>query len=205
MPRKRTSKLQTDGFAARRAEIVDIAAHLFAENGYAGTGIAQIGDAVKLARGALYYYIDSKETLLNEIHDRVMDPLLATAEQVVATNASAEVRLRLVSEELLTQIIERREHVWVFLHEYRALRDERLAHFRKRRRKFEDFISQLLDEGRKDGAFEFEDVRLVTLSFLNLHNYTYQWVDVEGRLGARELSALYCSIFFHGIAAPGEE
>ena len=200
MPSKRNSHAPTDNFAIRRAEIVDIAAHLFAQNGYVGTGIAQIGEAANLARGALYYYIDSKETLLNEIHDRVMDPLLVTAERVFALDASPEVRLRLISEALLTQIIERHDHVWVFLHEYRALTDERFSYFRKRRRQFEDYVSDLLEAGRKQGTLDFEDTRLTTLAFLNLHNYTYQWVHAEGRLNAKDLSSFYCKVFFGGIA-----
>jgi hypothetical protein len=54
-------------FASRRDEIVDLAAHPFATKGYAATGIRDIGEAAQLARGALYYYIESKESLLGEI------------------------------------------------------------------------------------------------------------------------------------------
>ena len=89
----------------RRNEIVDLSARLFAANGYAATGIREIGDAAELARGALYYYIDSKESLLGEIHDRVMDPLLSQTRNIVELAASATTRLRLISEVLLTQII----------------------------------------------------------------------------------------------------
>lgn len=203
MPKRRSTRGPTDGFTIRMEEIVDIAAHLFAEHGYSATGIAQIGDAANLARGALYYYIDSKESLLNEIHNRVMDPLLATVECVVALDASVEVRLRLVSEALLTQIIERHDHVWVFLHEYRALTGEPLMYFRTRRRQFEDCIAGLLEEGRAHGIFDFVDTRLTTLAFLNLHNYTYQWARSEGRLSVSELSGFYCKVFFDGIAVVG--
>jgi len=102
-------------YQARRQDIVDTAARLFARNGYAETGIAEIGEAVDLARGALYYYIGSKEALLAEIHDRVLDPLLERSKLIMKLNASPAVKVRLISEVLLAQIIERQDHVWVFL------------------------------------------------------------------------------------------
>lgn len=196
----RERRSRSDHFSSRRAEIVDIAAHLFATNGYAATGIARIGDEAHLARGALYYYIKSKETLLGEIHDRVMDPLLSTAAEVAGLDAPVEVRLRLISEALLTQIIERHDHVWVFLHEYRSLTGQRLQHFRSRRRQFEDYISALLNEGRTRGRFDFDDTRLATLAFLNLHNYSYQWIRAESRFSAAELSRFFCRVFLGGIS-----
>ncbi|MGH1553825.1 helix-turn-helix domain-containing protein [Streptomyces sp. L7] len=42
--------------------------------GYAATSIGDLGRAVGLAKGALYYYIGSKENLLIEIQSRVLRP-----------------------------------------------------------------------------------------------------------------------------------
>lgn len=192
----------TENFEERRREIVDIAAKLFARNGYAATGVVELSRAAGLAKGSLYYYIGSKEALLPEIHERVMGPLIEDARYVLALDARPEVRLRLLSEVLLRAIVSRLDHVWVFLHEHRALRGDHLQQFRVRRREFEDLLTELLEEGVADGSFRIEDVRLTTLAFLGLHNYTYQWVRPDGRYGAEELSAHYCRLFLEGIAGP---
>ena len=42
------------------------AAHLFARNGYHGTGVQEISEAVGLGRGALYHHIGSKEALAEQ-------------------------------------------------------------------------------------------------------------------------------------------
>ncbi|RYF44809.1 MAG: TetR/AcrR family transcriptional regulator, partial [Comamonadaceae bacterium] len=42
-------------YEVKRQEIIDLAAGLFAKKGYAATGIVEIGEAVGLAKGALYY------------------------------------------------------------------------------------------------------------------------------------------------------
>jgi TetR/AcrR family transcriptional regulator, cholesterol catabolism regulator len=75
-PTQEPERGKSKRFYRMRENLVDVAAGLFAKNGYASTGVAEIGDATGLARGALYYYMGSKEELLAVIHDRVMDPLL---------------------------------------------------------------------------------------------------------------------------------
>jgi len=184
---------------ARRAEIVDICAGLFARQGYAETGIAEIADSVGLARGALYYYIGSKESLLAEIHDRVLIPLLTETHRIVDMDTSPEERLREVSRVLLEAIIERRDHVWVFLHEYRSLTGPRRERFREQRREFESLLGQLFREGVADGSLQIDDEYSTVIAFLGLHNYTYQVVRSHPELEAAKLSQIYCDIFFNGV------
>ncbi len=60
----------------QRSRIRGISAGLFAQKGYAAVGIAEIGDAVGLARGALYHHIGSKEELLYNIVVRYIGDLV---------------------------------------------------------------------------------------------------------------------------------
>jgi TetR/AcrR family transcriptional regulator, cholesterol catabolism regulator len=187
-------------YMARKEEIIDLSARLFAANGYAATGIREIGEAAELARGALYYYIDSKESLLAEIHNRVMDPLLAQTRRIVALNASATTRIRMISEVLLKQIIEHQDHVWVFLHEYRALSGSRRLTFKKKRDEFESLLIEVLAAGVDAGEFAMTDVRLTMLAFLGMHNYTYQWIHGSVGIDPIGLSKIYCDTFLSGVA-----
>lgn len=189
-------------FDARRGEIIDVAASLFARNGYAETGIADISHATNLGKGGLYYYIGSKESLLVEIHKRVMAPLLATSRLVLELPTSPPVRLRLLSEDLLDNIVARLDHVWVFLHEHRALKGELLDAFKARRSRYRETITSVLSDGAAEGYFAFDELTLTTMAFLGMHNYTYQWVRPGGRLGHREISKHYCGLFLRGIAGP---
>ncbi|MFF3149467.1 TetR/AcrR family transcriptional regulator, partial [Streptomyces sp. NPDC057927] len=114
------------GFEVRRQKIIDVAASLFAEQGYAATSINDLGRAVGLAKGALYYYIVSKENLLIEIQSRVMRPLLSRARQIAELDEDPLLRLRLLSESLLTIIFRRLDHIWVYEHDYRSLSGDEL-------------------------------------------------------------------------------
>ena len=56
----------------RHRDILEAAATLFAERGYAATSVRDIGEKVGLLGGSLYHYIKSKEALFVRIHDMAL-------------------------------------------------------------------------------------------------------------------------------------
>jgi AcrR family transcriptional regulator len=191
------------GYEIKRQEIIDLAADLFAKQGYAATGIAEIGKVAGLAKGALYYYIGSKENLLVEIQDRVLRPLLAAARRIATLDEDPVLRLRLLSEILLSIILERLDHIWVYEHDYRQLRGANRARLLRQRREFERIVRDLLEAAMRSGAFRPMDPRLATLQVLNLHNHTYQWARPGGEWNASFLSREYCATLISGFRNPG--
>ena len=55
----------------RKNELLDIAQALFYKNGYENTSIANVIDAVNIAKGTFYHYFKSKSELLDQIIDRI--------------------------------------------------------------------------------------------------------------------------------------
>ncbi len=184
---------------ARRDAIVDTSARLFARRGYHATGITELCDANELGRGALYHYIGSKEELLAAIHDQVMDEVMACAQRVAEPGGSPSAPRALHGAALLAVIHRYPDHVWVFLHEFPALTDERAAEFRKRRRAYEEHIEAVLQAGVATGEFRDVDVWLTARAWLGMHNYTYLWLHPGGRLSARDVATPFAEIFIRGI------
>lgn len=187
------------GFEVKRQEIIDTAAALFARSGYAATGIAEIGKEIGLGKGALYYYIGSKENLLVEIQGRVLRPLLRSARRIDALNEAPVLKLRLLSETLLEMILRRLDHIWVYEHDYRYLQGENLSRLLRQRREFEAIVRGLMRTAMESGALRSADPQLAVLQFLNLHNHTYQWVHPGGVWDATYLSQEYCATLFFGL------
>ena len=185
----------------RRDEIVDTAAKLFASQGYDATGVAELGDAVGLGRGALYYYIESKENLLALIHDRVIVEVLAAGEESVALGVPASDRLRALGRRLVNIIASYPDHVWVFLHEFRSLQGQAAEDFRTSRRAFERAIERILIDGVDAGEFEIANTRLAALGWLGLHNYTYIWYHTGGPFTPDLIAENFADIFIRGVKA----
>ncbi|MHB8464884.1 MAG: TetR/AcrR family transcriptional regulator [Acidimicrobiales bacterium] len=188
-------------WTARRAAIVDASAQVFARRGYHATGIVELCAVNGLGKGAFYHYIGSKEELLAAIHDRVMDEVMIGADRVARTGGPPAAQLAMLGDELLDVIHRYPDHVWVFLHEFRALTAERADKFRVRRRAYERRVEAVVQAGVSSGEFRAVDPRLTALAWLGMHNSTYLWLKPGGRLSARDTAKPFAAIFIHGIAA----
>ncbi|MCU1500767.1 MAG: transcriptional regulator, TetR family [Ilumatobacteraceae bacterium] len=86
------------GRRPRRQQLLQIAAELFAERGFAGVTVDHIGAAAGVSGPALYHHFDSKEALLGEMLVDISERLLERARATVDTAADpAEALDRLIA------------------------------------------------------------------------------------------------------------
>jgi AcrR family transcriptional regulator len=185
----------------RRQTIIDTSARVFAQRGFHATSTAELCEANAVGKGALYYYIGSKEQLLVAIHDRVMDEVMSGADRVATLGGTPPERLASLGTELLQVIHRYPDHVWVFLHEFPALSGENAETFRRRRREYEERVEHLFEEGQRSGHFRPLDAPMATKAWLGMHNYTYLWLRTGGRVAVEDLATQYADIFVRGISA----
>ena len=199
-PRPPAGERSRQRYAKRRTEVVDTAARVFAARGFHGTTIEDLVEATGLQRGGLYHYMDGKLDLLIAIHQRFIDPLLANAREVAERDEPADVQLRELARVLMRDIADYHDQVTVFLHEWRAIEsDPAWRDIRRARQEFEQIVARVLERGRDDGLFGFEDSRLTLLGFLGMINYSYQWFDPKGRVSPDTIADRFADIFLSGI------
>ncbi|HWE54247.1 MAG TPA: TetR/AcrR family transcriptional regulator [Acidimicrobiales bacterium] len=196
-----TDSRRNPRWEARRQQIIDESARLFARQGYHATGILELCAANNLGKGALYHYIESKEELLAAIHDRVMDEVMTGADRVAEAGGRPTEQLTGLGAELLDVIHRYPDHVWVFLHEFPALTGARAEQFRVRRQEYEGRVEAVLRAGVESGQFRDIDPWSTARAWLGMHNYTYLWLKPSGRLTARSLARPFADIFLQGITA----
>jgi AcrR family transcriptional regulator len=80
----------------RRAQILAVAAQLFAKHGFHGVTIADLGAAVGVSGPALYRHFPSKEALLAEMLIGISEHLLAGGQERAASGDPREVLTALV-------------------------------------------------------------------------------------------------------------
>jgi AcrR family transcriptional regulator len=93
--------------AARREELLRIAADVFAEKGYANATVRDIAERAGMLSGSLYYHFESKDAVLREILSRALDDLHrkyleaieSTRDERGALEALLAAGLRFVSEQ----------------------------------------------------------------------------------------------------------
>jgi AcrR family transcriptional regulator len=186
-------------YEARRREVIDSAAELFAERGYDGTSISELTAATGLAAGGLYHYIEAKDDLLIAICDELLEPLLSRAREIVAAEGPPIEQLRELVEAWVAHVVAHRHHMLVFTQERQAIeRQPRWRRVRSQRKAFEKILDEALARGEADGSMTFADRRLSLLALLGMVNYTPQWVRPGGRLSAAGIAEGYCAIVLSG-------
>src|SRR5690606_31169124 len=84
-------------------------------------GIAEIGDAVGLARGALYYHIGSKEDLLYDIASEYIIYLVEAGRKITEEIPDPVERIRELSRHLIRTICANKAELTVCFREVNAL------------------------------------------------------------------------------------
>src|ERR671930_412692 len=93
---ERAAPMTTTTTNDRRAELLDIAARLFAERGLRATTVRDIADAAGILSGSLYHHFDSKESMVDEILRRFLDTLFDRYREIVAQGMGPRATLEAV-------------------------------------------------------------------------------------------------------------
>jgi AcrR family transcriptional regulator len=183
-----TSPVLREKYDRRQQEVVAIAAALFARRGFQATSMDELSEATGLGSGGLYHYIGSKQRLLFEIFAQLMDPLLARADELEASDLEPEAKLRELVRAWLAHIETHLDHMAVFAQERHAVEHEpEWEQVRAGRDRFEAILARLL------AAVGITD-RLQHFALLGMVNHTATWLKPGGRLTAEQIADGYCDM-----------
>ncbi len=142
-----------------REQILDAAAQLFTENGFAGTSTRAIALAVGIRQASLYYHFPSKAHILSELLRATVEPSRAAAAALFESGGSAAAQLHALATVDVRLL---GESTWNLgaLYLLPELRDTRFAEFHTQRQHLRDEYGQLIGHGIASGDFAADDVRV---------------------------------------------
>jgi len=158
------------------------AVRLFADRGYAATGIRELGKAAGLNSATLYHYAGGKEDLLVRIMRSCLEELLRAATAAVDGSDDPRVQLaRLIRAHVglsaLNPLTAR-----VTDQEIRALTGANRQALLGLRDDYESIVGRVIERGVRTGQFDVADVRLAGLALLGMCNEVANWYRPDGRL-----------------------
>ncbi|MGV9664236.1 TetR/AcrR family transcriptional regulator [Nocardia niigatensis] len=184
-----------------RERIVHAALELFAEQGFHGTGVAEIGERADVQRGALYYHIGSKEELLWQILADYTRLMLADAERIANGSDHPVAKLRKLIHSHVRLIIDNRRAVAIQLRDGGALSGERARELQELRDGLQARWQQVIDAGQAAGVLRTAD-HVVTNSVLGMLNSVTFWYRPDGQHTPEEIADLLCTTVLDGLIQP---
>jgi AcrR family transcriptional regulator len=186
----------------RRADLVRIAAELFAERGYRATTVRHIGDAAGVLSGSLYHHFDSKETILDELLSSYLNELVETYREITA-GVEPMTALRGLVTEAFRSLGEHRAAITVLQNERNYLRTlPRFGYLTKNEEEVRRIWITVLRDGIDSGSFRADLDPTVTYRFLRDSVWVaVRWFRQGGRLTPEDLAEQYLRMILTGITA----
>ena len=138
----------------RRADMVAIAAELFAQKGYRATTVREIADAAGILSGSLYHHFDSKESIGDEILTGFINEVLANYRAAVAGAADPRAALEQIVRTTTRTLSQHRAALAMLQNDWNLFATQpRFAYLPKALREIERIWIGQLELGKQAGLF----------------------------------------------------
>ena len=185
----------------RRADMVAIAAELFAQKGYRATTVREIADAAGILSGSLYHHFDSKESIGDEILSSFINEVLANYRAAVAEATDPRVALEQIVRTTSRTLAQHRAALTMLQNDWNYFASQpRFAYLLKAVREIERIWITQLDAGKQAGLFRVDlDPKLTYRLLQDVLWIPAQWRRTRG-YSADQVIDGFLRILFEGIA-----
>lgn len=197
-----TTNLESESPPASRTRILDRAAQLILDKGFAATSMRDIASSVGVKAASLYHHFASKDEIFTAILERGIEVMVTAFEQVEATSTSeAETLLREHVRAHLGSLFEfgpyTAAHVTTFHNAPPVIYDAIVP----RRDSYEAMWAGLFDRLEQQGSLNASDTSIARLVLFGGMNSTIEWFDPAGVLTLDDLADMIVDQFWHGVGS----
>ena len=180
--------------------IVSTAADLFARNGFGATSLDDIGEALGVTKGALYYHVKNKEEILKLIFLTVLTVSEEPLQQIVQAALPAFDKLHRAITHHVAIAGDRSPSMLVFYREDVHLTGPFAREIASRKKAYERLFEQIIREGQSAGSFKSNlDPKIAAFGILGMCNWLSQWYRAGGAYSPDQIATMFSSIIEQGI------
>lgn len=174
----------------RLPAVLDAAAHLFAERGYAATSMRDIAESCDMIAGSLYYHFAAKEDLLLAVYEAGVAQLLEAARKAIAQESEPWDRLEAACAAHLETVLQRSDYAQVLVRVLPTDVPNAAASLKALRTEYERPFRELVAALPLAPDCDRAALRLMLLGALNWSRF---WFAEGGRDTPRSLAKKYVS------------
>lgn len=183
---------------ARKEVIIRAAAKVFAQNGFSVATVRDVADEADMLSGSLYYYFDSKESIVEQVLVEYFDTQIRAYEQALEGASGAADRLERLVAEALRSTVTHREHLLILQNDWQYVGP--MAGIVERQSQIEKLWMRTIQEGIDEGALRGDiDARMIYRTILGAVQTVIRWFDPRGRVTIDEVIAVQTAILLDGV------
>ena len=165
----------------RKKELLKIAYDLFLTQGYENTSVDEIIEKAQIAKGTYYYHFKSKEQMLEEVIDMMIDSETEMAKQVIGMDISVPQKIVGILASIKPTEAEQPVKNALFQPE------NILMHYKVRQKLINvltPLLSEVIEEGVDEGIFECDSIPERVKMLLIISDSTFN----EGTFSEKDIS-----------------
>jgi AcrR family transcriptional regulator len=174
-----------------RQMVLEVSARLFAERGYHGTSMKEIGAALAVRAPSLYNHLSSKQDALVSIMDTAMNRALAAQDESLAGIKDVSEQLRRATESLVLDFLRHPDEVTVCNVEIRSLEEPYRSAIIAKRDQYGRRVRAIIESGCRSGRFGTPAPRLASFAVLEMGNSAKAWFNPRGSLSDAQVAEQY--------------
>jgi AcrR family transcriptional regulator len=179
--------------------ILTAACELFAKQGYMRASIAELADACKLSRGALYHYFESKEAILFAILDAHVREMIADVEAAIGGEATTLDQFRAAIRAIVELNAQSPNEQRVILNDLSFLSEAEQETIKALERQIVDAVADLLIRLDQDGKIAKRTRKVYAMMLFGILNFSHTWYDPAGGIGPTEFADMIVDHFLYGF------
>jgi len=185
-----------------RQVILDTAARLFRQEGYAATSLRAIAQACDMKAGSLYYHFESKDQIVGEVLDigvqRVFDAV-RNAVEALPPNADLTATLQCAIEAHLGALLHAHDFTSANIRIFGQVPVDVRASHKSLRRRYEQYWKDVLIALQRKGAIrDGIDPQRTVFFLFGAMNWTTEWYDAR-KSGLAALAGELADIVANGL------
>ena len=182
--RQKASTASTD---EKRERILQAAEALFDRQGYANTTMEQIVQQLGVTKPFVYYYFRNKQEIFETLCWRPSVACFTAMDFPEDDRRPAHTKVAEGIERLIRATIAGYPAAFFPYREPQVYRPEYMAEQTRIANHFYERLCALLEQGRAEGRFDFDDTRIAAQAACSLPGFLYNWYRPDGRLSPEDM------------------
>ncbi len=186
--------------STRKSEILTQAAHLFRRQGYQGTSLKNIANAVGMdAAPSLYNHISSKQAILEELILKVARSFHQGMSTIYGEDQTPSQQLKDIISLHVRLTIAEPNAIALVWQEWVHLDEDSKAEFLQLRARYEENFKSILVKGMQTGEFRKLDLEITLFTLLSTLRSLYAWYSRNRDYTEKTLTQQLSQALLHGL------
>jgi len=184
---------------SKRDLIIAGALALFKTKGFDGTSMRELAGTVGMDAASMYYYIRSKDEILEEVCFRIANRYIAHLDEIDTMPGSGTAKVRALISMHVRLVLEDATAVSVANHEWRCLSHEKLSAYKTLRQEYETRFAAIVNQAIQHGEFRAVNTEVALYTLLSSLRWLEAWYKPGRSIGPEELERDVITLLMQGL------